>query len=138
MNDNNDIFSLDDHTDNKLLIDETEVSDQPKSIRDVKKIFWANAIARCNKERADSGITVGKWCIKNNLSIRSYWYYHKKISDELANKALINKEPLSETSFLQFNKSSFPSLNSFDNHSIILHTGKASIEITEDISDSFY
>lgn len=43
MNDNNDIFSLDDHTDNKLLIDETEVSDQPKSIRDVKKIFWVNA-----------------------------------------------------------------------------------------------
>ena len=32
MNDNNDIFSLNDHTDNKLLIDETEVSDQFKFI----------------------------------------------------------------------------------------------------------
>lgn len=133
MNDNNDIFSLDDHTDNKLLIDETEVSDQPKSIRDVKKIFWANAIARCNKKRADSRITVGKWCIKNNLSIRSYWYYHKKIGDELANKA----RDIYRIFLFALTAVCFPFLNIVDyDHRYVEHDHPGPYLLSDEISSS--
>ena len=112
MNDNVEYEIAVAETDSSLTDDDLD-SDRPNSAREVKRIFWANAIARCKKEISETGMTVMDWCIKNKLSVRSYWYYHKKIGDELAHKisdkGLIKKEPLSQTAFFPIEESSLMS-----------------------------
>ena len=131
MNDNVEYEIAVAETDSSLTDDDLD-SDRPNSAREVKRIFWANAIARCKKETSETGMTVMDWCIKNKLSVRSYWYYHKKIGDELAHKisdkGLIKKEPLSQTAFFPIEESSLMSQSDHKRPLVILHSGSAFIE----------
>lgn len=39
--------------------------------------LWNNRIA----ERKQSGLKVGDWCDKNNISRHAYYYWHRKVQD---------------------------------------------------------
>ncbi|WP_027400093.1 IS66 family insertion sequence element accessory protein TnpA, partial [Anaerovorax odorimutans] len=58
-----------------------------------KVSLWAGRIKECRQ----SGITVAKWCDQNNIGIKTYYYWMRKLkrevfenlSDELAHSPLV-------------------------------------------------
>ena len=55
-----------------------------RTAREYKRAWWARALIQSKQDRLQTGITVAEWCEKNSVSIKSYWYYHKQLGDELA------------------------------------------------------
>jgi len=55
-----------------------------RTAREYKRAWWARALIQSKQDRLQTGITVAEWCEKNRVSIKSYWYYHKQLGDELA------------------------------------------------------
>ena len=51
-----------------------------QTTNEIKLQMWIHHITKCKK----SNLSVRKYCEQNNLSTKSYWYYHGKISKMLA------------------------------------------------------
>ena len=41
----------------------------------MKLAYWANII----RESKTSGMKISEWCVSNQISIRKYYYWHKKV-----------------------------------------------------------
>jgi len=41
----------------------------------MKLAYWANLI----RESKTSGMKISEWCVSNQISIRKYYYWHKKV-----------------------------------------------------------
>ena len=108
------------------------------TIRSVKKAYWAKVIAQCRKDRIEKGGTVSKWCVDHGISEKSYWYYHKKIGDQLAEE-LFEQEHTSNSiqpavSFLPIEPPA-PEPVVIKDSGVILRCGNVSVEVNEAISD---
>ena len=55
-----------------------------RTAREYKRAWWTRALIQSKQNRIQTGITVAEWYEKNSVSIKSYWYYHKQLGDELA------------------------------------------------------
>jgi hypothetical protein len=58
------------------------------TIRDVKQVYWARVIAQCKRDKIEKGVTVSQWCVDHGIREKSYWYYHKKLGNQLAEELL--------------------------------------------------
>lgn len=108
-----------------------------------KNAIRANQIIQCKKECAERKITVKQWCEEHGLKEKSYWYYHKKLSDALVDIAqyegTINQAvPVSGITDVQFME--LP-IEHTDNHggknTATMTIGRMTVTIDESISDSF-
>ena len=108
-----------------------------------KNAIRANQIIQCKKECAERKITVKQWCEEHGLKEKSYWYYHKKLSDALVDIAqyeeTINQAvPVSGITDVQFME--LP-IERADNHggknTATMTIGRMTVTIDESISDSF-
>jgi phosphorylcholine metabolism protein LicD len=108
-----------------------------------KNAIRANQIIQCKKECAERKITVKQWCEEHGLKEKSYWYYHKKLSDALVDIAqyegTINQAvPVSGITDVQFME--LP-IEQTDNHggknTATMTIGRMTVTIDESISDSF-
>ena len=108
-----------------------------------KNAIRANQIIQCKKECAEWKITVKQWCEEHGLKEKSYWYYHKKLSDALVDIAqyegTINQAvPVSGITDVQFME--LP-IERADNHggknTATMTIGRMTVTIDESISDSF-
>ena len=108
-----------------------------------KNAIRANQIIQCKKECAERKITVKQWCGEHGLKEKSYWYYHKKLSDALVDIAqyegTINQAvPVSGITDVQFME--LP-IEHTDNHggknTATMTIGRMTVTIDESISDSF-
>ena len=109
------------------------------SSRTNKEVYRAHQIVQCKTECKERGISVRQWCEENHLSIKSYWYYHKKLGDRLVDTAtLYDSNHLSPKQL----PVEFAELVSFTdenagNSSVEIVIGSLRIEVNESISDSF-
>lgn len=110
-----------------------------------KNAIRANQIIQCKKECAERKITVKQWCEEHGLKEKSYWYYHKKLSDALVDIAQYEYEgsrnkavPVSGITNVQFME--LP-IERADNHggknTATMTIGRMTVTIDESISDSF-
>ena len=111
---------------------------KPVKAKDLRRARWAEIISRCKKETKQLGITIPEWCKINGVSEKSYWYYHRIISSELIanamNKGMICDADLKTADFIEIH----PKLNGSSKESFVrLVIGNSTIEINEDISDTF-
>ena len=51
---------------------------------ELKRRKWVELIMECNEVRKTRDISVTEFCAEKGVSEKSYWYYHKKIGDQLA------------------------------------------------------
>lgn len=104
----------------------------------IKQRFWMSLF----EEKAQlQGVTVKQFCDSKNVSERSYWYFHKKLADEME-EAFSAKDTL--PSFLELRKEDLinNTVNNIQNSSngpveIRSIDKSISISINEDISDQF-
>ncbi len=106
-----------------------------------KKAVRTAKIIQCKKECAERKITVKQWCSENGISERSYWYYHKKLSDTLVETACctgaaVRCVPPGELSVSQFAQIPDRIYDAAD-HKVAIRIGAMMIELDESISDSF-
>ena len=116
--------------------------------RDLKRAWWTQALIESKKERRETGITVAQWCSEHNVSEKSYWYYHKKISDELALTANERKQPDESLPVMFRNsgnnvpvfaelKDPVQSAETITNGAAVICRGDIRIEISESVTDEF-
>jgi hypothetical protein len=61
---------------------------------ELKRRKWVELIMECNEVRKTRDISVTEFCAEKGVSEKSYWYYHKKIGDQLATTISQNMEPV--------------------------------------------
>ena len=61
---------------------------------ELKRRKWVELIMECNEVRKTRDISVTEFCTEKGVSEKSYWYYHKKIGDQLATTISQNMEPV--------------------------------------------
>ncbi|MCH3961630.1 MAG: hypothetical protein LKE48_05845 [Solobacterium sp.] len=61
---------------------------------ELKRRKWVELIMECNETRKARDISVTEFCTEKGVSEKSYWYYHKKIGDQLATTISKNMEPV--------------------------------------------
>ena len=61
---------------------------------ELKRRKWVELIMECNETRKARDISVTEFCAEKGVSEKSYWYYHKKIGDQLATTISQNMEPV--------------------------------------------
>ncbi len=109
------------------------------TIRNVKQVYWARVISQCKKDRIEKGGTVTQWCVNHGISEKSYWYYHKKLGDQLAEE-LFEQEHMGTSvipavSFLPLEPPAAETVAIKDS-GVILRCGNISVEVNEAISDT--
>ena len=94
-----------------------------------------------------TGITVAEWCERNNVTEKSYWYYHKLLGDELAHTvseygSIEKFLPISScddsTGKPIFEELRQPGQDSYPEKqkvSAVIHKNGLKIEITDSITD---
>lgn len=116
-----------------------------QSSRDVKRAWWAQALIESKRERIERGITVARWCEEHNVTEKSYWYYHKQLSNHLVQSAgeitdTNVPEPLAkfirnEPEFAELKEPSVRAVSEKGAPAAIIHIGSAIIEITNNASE---
>ena len=61
---------------------------------ELKRRKWVELIMECNEVRKTRDSSVTEFCAEKGVSEKSYWYYHKKIGDQLATTISQNMEPV--------------------------------------------
>ena len=61
---------------------------------ELKRRKWVELVMECNEVRKTRDISVTEFCAEKGVSEKSYWYYHKKIGDQLATTISQNMEPV--------------------------------------------
>ena len=61
---------------------------------ELKRRKWVELIMECNEVKKTRDISVTEFCAEKGVSEKSYWYYHKKIGDQLATTISQNMEPV--------------------------------------------
>ena len=61
---------------------------------ELKRRKWVELIMECNETRKTRDISVTEFCAEKGVSEKSYWYYHKKIGDQLATTISQNMGPV--------------------------------------------
>lgn len=102
----------------------------------VKQDFWIQTIRECKQ----SGQTVVQYCKDNNLSEKSYWYYHKKYGDVLEEAMKTEARELVYTPACRFAELSAPVATPATpviDSTAVLHKNGIRVELNESISDDF-
>ena len=104
-----------------------------------KEICRARQIVQCKTECRERGISVAQWCEENHLSIKSYWYYHKKLGDRLRETAMLceSNQPLPRLQPVEFAELVSTSDKRAGSSSVTIVIGSIRVEVNESISDSF-
>ena len=111
------------------------------TVRTLKKTYWAKIIAQCTKDRIEKGGTITQWCIEHGISEKSYWYYHKKIGDQLAEELFEQQESpgteaIPSVSFLPLEPPSQSPAVMHENKAVP-RCGSLTVELSENITDTF-
>lgn len=112
------------------------------NVNEMKKNIWRQRLI----DQKRSGMTVVDYCVKNNLSMKSYYYWHKKIGNEVYNSVIAQNDgsvtsaevpDLTDKAVPQFVPVDLSSTydNSLSGSSARIHIGEATIEISDNISD---
>jgi hypothetical protein len=112
------------------------------SVNEMKKNIWRQRLI----DQKRSGMTVVDYCVKNNLSIKCYYYWHKKIGNEVYNSVVAQSDvtvpsaelpDLADKAVPQFVPVDLSSNynNSPESCTARIHIGEATIEISDNISD---
>lgn len=94
---------------------------------DVRHNNWAMIISECNS----SGISKAEWCRQNNVSVKSLYYYQKKLRNE-AYKDISNMQR-----FAEINNSYTEMPTVHPAASAVLRVGDSYIEINDSASEGF-
>lgn len=95
---------------------------------DVRHNNWAMIISECNS----SGISKAEWCRQNNVSIKSFYYYQKKLRNE-AYKDIGNMQRFAEIDTTSY--AEIPAVHPAA--SAVLRVGDSYIEISDSASEGF-
>lgn len=116
-----------------------------QSSRDVKRAWWAQALMESKRDRSETGITVAAWCKEHNVTEKSYWYYHKQLSNHLLQSAgeisdTNVPEPVArfirnDPEFAELKEPAVMPASGKEGPAAILHTGSVIIEITNNASE---
>ncbi|MBR7076208.1 MAG: hypothetical protein IKI32_04705 [Lachnospiraceae bacterium] len=109
------------------------------TIRDVKQVYWARVIAQCKRDKIEKGVTVSQWCVDHGIREKSYWYYHKKLGNQLAEELFeqehMDTSVIPAVSFLPLEPPAAEAVVIKDS-GVILRCGSVSVEVKDTISDS--
>ena len=94
------------------------------SQKDLKLQKWASIIAEAKR----SGIPLEQWAKEHDISLSTYWYWHKKVTSELPAESGSQQTVFAELTL--------PELSSSCSH-VIFRKGDLSAEVSEDFSDEF-
>lgn len=92
---------------------------------------WAPIIQECKK----SGMNVKNWCLENNVNEKQYYYWQRKIREELSGSLIQREESKSPSTFIPISqlKPSVKTPSTFQ-PDLVLSVGSIKVEISNSIS----
>lgn len=93
---------------------------------------WLERILDCKA----SDLTVGEWCKQHDVSEKQYWYYHRRLSDRLAQEVSASLPTVTAPTFCELKQPQI-SQPSVTNGNVHLHVGNHTIDIDDSVSDEF-
>lgn len=102
-------------------------------VRTMKQKMWLGIIRDCRQ----SEMTVKEYCRTHSLSEKSYWYFHKKLGDQLEEQMTLLPEKAVTASATPV-VTEFAELRISPRERLVtLRRGNQSIEIEESVSEEF-